>query len=314
MTDPDVTIVVPVYNSESTIQRLVEELKDELSPKCSYEVVLVNDGSTDKSYEVCRQMAMRDSNIKFISLFKNFGQTNAIMAGLREANGEIIVVMDDDLQNPPSEIHKLLDAIHRGYDFVFGAPIGKAQQTLGRRLGSYVNFKMAEIVFKKPRGLYPSSYYAIRKSVVREVVKYDGPFPYISGFMFRVTNNGCNVSVQHNPRAHGKSGYGLRKLILLWLSGFTNFSILPLRLSTFMGAVSAIAGFAFLLFIVVRKLLMPDVILSGWTSVVGIVLAFAGIQLLALGMLGEYVGRIFLIINRNPQYTIREKYNCRLPD
>jgi undecaprenyl-phosphate 4-deoxy-4-formamido-L-arabinose transferase len=310
VTSPDISVVIPVYNSENTIAEVVRKMSEELKGKYDFNFVLVNDGSSDGSYSICRGLAEKDKRVKFVSFFKNFGQLNAILAGMREADGKTVIVMDDDLQNPPSEVHKLIDAIHTGYDFVFGTPKGKMQQSLFRKLGSRFSAKMAEVVFEKPKGLYASSYYAMRKEVAREVVKYDGPYPYISGFIFMITHNGVNIPVEHHARKIGKSNYDMKKLIKLWLNGLTNFSILPLRIATYMGFASAGVGLISLVYIVLRKLLMPALIMPGWTSVSAMVLFFGGVQLLALGMLGEYVGRIFLLMNRNPQYTIREKFNC----
>jgi glycosyltransferase involved in cell wall biosynthesis len=307
----DISVVVPVYNSEKTIGQLVTELQKELEGKYSYNIVLVNDGSNDSSPQICRGFAERDHHVRFISFYKNFGQLSAILAGLREADGEIIVVMDDDLQNPPAEIHKLIDAVRQGYDFVFGASTSRPQQSYWRNVVSYLNAKMNEVVFQKPKGLRVSSYYAIRQGVAREVTKYDGPFPYISGFIFRTTTNGCNIPLQHNARQHGRSGYGLFKLLRLSLNGLTNFSILPLRLSVWVGFASSTVGILFSLYLVARRLMLPQEITPGWTSVVGIVLIFSGLQLLAIGVLGEYLGRIFLFTNKTPQYAIREKFNCK---
>jgi len=184
----DLTIVIPVYNSQQTIGKLVAEMKDELEDKYEYNFVLVNDGSIDDSYDICKKMALADKKIKFLNLYRNFGQINAILAGFYEADGDIIIVMDDDLQNPPREVHKLIAAIKNGYDFVYGSP-RKIKQNIWRKFGSYLSVKMAEIAFKKPKGLYPSSYYGVRKNVVQEVIKYDGPFPYCSGLILRVTRN-----------------------------------------------------------------------------------------------------------------------------
>ncbi len=307
----DLSVVVPVYNSEKTVGQLVAALQKELEGKYRYNIVLVNDGGKDSSPQICRKLAEEDPRVRFISFYRNFGQLSAILAGLREADGEIIVVMDDDLQNPPEEIHKLIDAIRQGYDFVFGASPSRPQHAYWRNLASYLNAKMNEVVFQKPKGLRVSSYYAIRQGVAREVTKYDGPFPYISGFIFRTTRNGCNIPVQHNARQYGRSGYGLFKLLCLSLNGMTNFSILPLRLSTWVGFGSSAVGILFSLYLVIRRLALPHEITPGWTSVVGLVLIFSGLQLLAIGVLGEYLGAIFLFTNKTPQYAIRDKFNCR---
>ena len=307
----DLSVVVPVYNSEKTVGQLVAELQRELEGKYRYNIVLVNDGGKDSSPQICRKLAEEDHRVRFISFYRNFGQLSAILAGLREADGEIIVVMDDDLQNPPAEIHKLIDAIHQGYDFVFGASTSRPRHSYWRNVASHLNAKMNELVFQKPKGLRVSSYYAIRQGVAREVTRYDGPFPYISGFIFRTTRNGCNIPVQHNARQYGRSGYGLFKLLCLSLNGMTNFSILPLRLSTWVGFASSALGMLFSLYLIARRLMLPQEITPGWTSVVGLVLMFSGLQLLAIGVLGEYLGRIFLFTNKTPQYAIRETLNCQ---
>jgi len=310
--DCSLSVVVPVHNAEATIVPLVEAISRELGGKHSFNLVLVDDGSRDGSYEVCRQMALANPRVKFLSLFKNFGQLNAILAGLREADGDVVIIMDDDLQNPPAEVHKLVAAIRQGYDFAFGSPEKRWQHSLWRRLASRLTSRVYETVFNKPKGLYASSYVAVRQDVVLEVIKYDGPYPILMGLLLRVTRDGCNVPVEHLPRQHGKSGYTLGKLLALWLCGITNFSILPLRISYLLGMISAAAGFAFLFYVIVEKLLYPEQVLVGWSSVAAMIMFFAGVQLVMLGMMGEYVGRIFLTLNRTPQSVVREKYNCSL--
>ena len=233
-----------------------------------------------------------------------------LLAGLRAADGEIVIVMDDDLQNPPEEAHKLLSAIREGHDFVFGTPIGKMQQSLGRKLGSYLNRKMSEVLFGKAKGLYASSYYAITQQLARAIVKYDGPYPYISGLIFRTTSSGCNVPVEHHPRRHGQSGYTLAELIGLWMRGLTNFSVLPLRLSMLVGLTATVIGMTVLAYILLLKIFAWEQVSIGWTSTIGTILLSSGVQLFSLGMLGEYVGRIFLLLNKQPQYTIKEMFNC----
>ncbi len=310
MDEIDLTVVVPVYNSRETIAVLVKELKNELEGKYKYNLVLVDDGSQDGTYDLCKKMALENKQIKFLSFYKNFGQINAILAGFHEADGAVVVVMDDDLQNPPGEIHKLIAAITEGYDFVYGKPKNKVQQNLWRRFASFLSMKVAEIAFNKPKDLYPSSYYALRRDIVREVIKYNGPFPYISGLVFRITRNGLNIPVEHHRRRHGASGYNFRKLIFLWLRGITNFSIMPLRLSSLFGSIIAITGFVYLAIVLIQKLLYSQHYSIGWPSVIALILFFSGIQLLSLGILGEYIGRIFLLLNKTPQFAVKERYNC----
>jgi undecaprenyl-phosphate 4-deoxy-4-formamido-L-arabinose transferase len=310
---PSVTVVVPVYNSEKTIGALVTRMDGELRDY-DHDFVLIDDGSFDGSYSICRTLAENDPRIKFLHFFRNFGQLNAILAGLRAARGDVIVVMDDDLQNPPEEVHKLLAPIGHGYDFVFGTPCGRMKQSPARRLGSYLNLKMSEFLFHKPRGLYASSYYALTAALAREVVKYEGPYPYISGLIFRTSSNGCSVPVEHRWRENGRSNYTLRKLVGLWLRGLMNFSIVPLRIAALVGLAAAVMGGVFCIFIILHKLMDWDSIKEGRTSIIGAIVFCSGVQLLCLGVLGEYIGRIYLLLNKKPQYTIKEAFNCAPSD
>lgn len=304
----DLSIIVPVYNSESTLLELTSRIFNELNGRYLYELILVNDGSQDNSYEVCRSLSSKYPFVKFVSFRKNFGQISAIVAGLREAEGKNCVVMDDDLQNPPEEIPKLVNEINKGLDFVFGVP-KELKHNFFRIIGSKLTLKMADLLFGKPIDIYPSSFFVIKQELAQEITTYDGPYPYISGLIFRVTNNGVSVFVNQECRKSGKSQYCASKLLKLWLSGFTNFSILPLRLASFFGTIISFFGFAALAFLIIQKVFLGK-FLEGWISIVGAIILFSGIQLLALGLLGEYVGRIFMLLNRTPQYSIKEKYNC----
>jgi undecaprenyl-phosphate 4-deoxy-4-formamido-L-arabinose transferase len=230
------------------------------------------------------------------------------MAGLREARGNICVVMDADLQNPPEEVPKLVAGLDDEYDFVFGVSPRMHQGRL-RAAASRMTFWMANLMFEKPRTVYPSSFFAIRRSVVREITAYDGPYPYISGLIFRATNRGRNVNVEYHARKAGKSCYNLAGLLRLWFRGFTNFSVLPLRVASFSGMIISLLGFVVLAVILIRRVFLEE-LMMGWASIIGATLLFSGIQLLALGMVGEYVGRIFMLLNKTPQYAIRERINC----
>lgn len=304
----DISIIIPVYNSELTLIELTERLIKTLENNYSFEIIFVNDGSKDNSYNSCKDLALKNKKIKFVSFYKNFGQINAVLAGMKESNGDICILMDDDLQNPPEEIPKLVSEINKGYDFVYGIP-EKMNQNFMRLISSKIAFLMSELMFDKPKNLYPTSFTAIKNNVIKEIIKYEGPYPYVAGLILRVTKNGTNVIVKQLPRKVGKSQYNLIKLLRLWLSGFTNFSIIPLRIASLSGLLISLIGFAILTIIIIQKLFFAKY-LSGWSSVIGSVLFFSGIQLLALGMLGEYVGRIFMILNKTPQYSIKEKYNC----
>lgn len=305
------SVVIPVYNSEKTIEEVVSRINAAVKTFGKiekYEIILVNDGSVDNSYAVCKKMSENAKYIKFIQLAKNFGQLRAIMAGFSIATGEYIVCLDDDLQNPPEEISKLIYTLEDGnYDIVFSKYEEKKHSKF-RNFGSYLSDLMATKLMDKPKDLYVSSFFIMRRFIVDEIIKYDNPYPYFTGLFFRTTKNVGTVLVKHNLRKVGSSGYTLKKLVGLMVNGFTNFSVKPLRLSTILGLILSGLSFIFAIGIVIRKLMTPSVSV-GWTSIMVAIIFFGGIQLLSIGLLGEYIGRIYMCINKTPQYVIREKFN-----
>jgi undecaprenyl-phosphate 4-deoxy-4-formamido-L-arabinose transferase len=303
------SIVIPVYRAERTIGPLVQELIDTLAARYALEIVLVNDGSPDSSAAVCRRLAEQHAGVKFLNLSRNYGEHNAVMAGLNYAAGDYVVIMDDDFQNPPGEVSKLVEEIRRGYDVVYACYAVKQHHFL-RNAASRANDLVAGVLLDKPSGLYLSSFKALNRFVVDELVKYDGPYPYIDGLVLRVTRNVSRVLVAHDARREGRSGYTLRKLFSLYLNMFTNFSILPLRLASYAGLITSVIGLAFAAAFVVDRLRHPEVP-AGWASVIVSLFIIGGIQLFALGMIGEYLGRLFLKQNGRPQYVVREHVNCR---
>ncbi len=301
---PRISIVIPVYRGERTVGPLVRELHDTLAVRYDLEIVLVNDGSPDRSAEVCRDLAEQVAGVRFVNLSRNFGEHNAVMAGLNHAAGDYVVIMDDDFQNPPSEVPKLIEKIRQGYDVVYSQYAVKRHHPL-RNLASEVNDRVAAVLLDKPRDLYLSSFKVLSRFVVDELVKYDGPYPYIDGLVLRVTRNYGRVLVQHEERRDGRSGYTLSKLLALYLNMFTNFSILPLRLASYAGLLTSIVGLVLAGVFVVDRLAHPDSP-AGWASVIVSLFIVGGIQLFALGMIGEYLGRLFLQQNGRPQYVVRE--------
>jgi len=306
---PGVSIVIPVYNGAATIGALVEQLIGTLAPRYALEIVLVNDCSPrDNSEEECLRLHRAHPQIvSFYSLAKNVGEHNAVMAGLNHTHGEYVVIMDDDFQNPVSEVITLIEAIREsGVDVVYSY-YAKKQHSLLRNLGSRFNDWMATIMLGKPRDLYLSSFKVINRFVVREIVKYDLPFAYIDGLILRVTSRIGRVQVAHHARAHGQSGYTLRKLVSLWLNMFTNFSILPLRAAMAVGFVFALVGLGVGVYTIIEKLTNPALPV-GWAMTVVMIAIFSGVQLMAMGMIGEYLGRMFLSQNKKPQYVVRAAY------
>ena len=303
-----VSIVIPVYKGEQSIGRLVEELVKALGGLYNLEIVLVNDNSPDNSEAVCRSLFKQYPQIvRFYSLAKNVGEHNAVMAGLNQSTGDYMVIVDDDFQNPISEVVKLVNYATQNDCDVTYTYYKKKKHSLFRNLGSRFNDKVANIMLKKPKDLYLSSFKALNRFIVDEIIKYDLPYPYIDGLILRVTDKIGKIEVEHHQRETGKSGYTLTKLIRLWLNMFTNFSILPLRASFVVGMVVAILGFVFAVITIIEKFSNPKMPV-GYATIIIVVLIFAGIQLISFGVIGEYVGRIFLSQNKKPQYTIRKRF------
>lgn len=302
-----ISFVIPCYRSQGTIETVVNEIKETVAthPSFSYEIVLVNDSSPDDVWSVIKRLASEDSNIKGICLAKNFGQHCALMAGYAHATGDYVVSLDDDGQTPANETFKLVDELEKGYDVVYGY-YEHAKQHLFRRLGSWTNKKMAETIIGQPKTLKTTSFFIMKKFIVEEIIKYPHPFAYISGLVFRATKKLGNVEVGHRLRLEGESGYTIAGLIRLWINGFTAFSVKPLRVATFIGFICAIVGLTAGGFVIYEKLMNPSVPL-GYTSLLASMLFIGGMIMLLLGLIGEYVGRIYISINHSPQYVIREK-------
>lgn len=302
------TILVPVYNSEKTIEKLVEGLIEKLVSLFKLEIILVNDNSIDRSEEVCISLFEKNREIvNFYSLSKNVGEHSAVMAGLNKATGDFVVIMDDDFQNPLSEVVKIVNtALENNYDVVYSY-YEKKRHNLFRNMGSWLNDKAANLMLKKPKDLYLSSFKVLNKFLVNEIIKYQAPFPYIDGLILQITDKIGTAKVEHHERKEGSSGYTLRKLVSLWLNMFTNFSILPLRFSIILGLIFASIGLLLGVKTTIEKILSPDIPV-GFASLLISISIFGGIQLVMLGMVGEYIGRIFLSLNKKPQYTIRKAY------
>jgi glycosyltransferase involved in cell wall biosynthesis len=272
------------------------------------EIVLVNDNSPDHSEAVCISLFKENPGIvRLYSLARNVGEHNAVMAGLNQVSGDYIAVMDDDFQDPISEVVKLLDYATRNDCDVTYAYYKKKQHSLFRNLGSWFNGKVANFMLDKPKNLYLSSFKVMNRFIVKEIIKYELPYPYIDGLILRTTDKIASISADHHERRAGRSGYTLRKLIRLWLNMFTNFSILPLRISFVIGVLTSTLGLVFAALTFIEKFSNPNMPV-GYASVIIAVLIFAGIQLVSLGVIGEYVGRIFLSQSRKPQYTIRKRF------
>lgn len=309
-----VSFVIPCYRSQNTLRQVVEEVFSTMEklPQYTHELILVNDCSPDGTYEEICALSREYPNIIGLNLAKNFGQHAALMAGLRESSGEIVVCLDDDGQTPADEVGKLLEKIEDGYDVVY-ASYSESQQNSFRTFGSKVNSLMTEIMLGKPRELSITSYFAVKRFVVEEMLHYRNCYPYVIGLVFRSTKNICNVPVHHRAREEGRSGYTVKKLLTLWMNGFTSFSVKPLRAATYAGVVSAVLGFLYVLYILYLYFFAHTAPL-GWSSTTALLLLLGGMILLVLGLIGEYVGRIYLCINASPQFVIRDRIKSEVKD
>lgn len=307
-----ISIIIPCYGSQHTIAAVVADLTKTLGT-AEYEIILVNDSSPDGVFAVIKDLCGDSRNIKGLDLSKNFGQHNAIMAGLSCATGDICVFMDDDGQTPATEIWQLINALDNETDIVI-AEYANKKHSHWRNWGSKINDRMAEILINKPRNLKMSSYFAIKKFVADELRNYQGSFPYLAGLLLRSGNRIKNVPIPHKPREIGQSGYTFKKLIGLWLNGFTAFSVKPLRIATFMGFLTAMGGFTYGIYVILRRLIFEPLSPMGWSSTMAALLFIGGMIMLMLGLIGEYVGRIYININNSPQFVIREKLGFDRPE
>ena len=304
------SIVIPVYNGAGSIAELVGALED-LPIAGGHEIVLVNDGSADDSLAVCQTVIERARvPMTLLNLARNYGEHNAVIAGLRYAAGEHIITMDDDLQNPPEEVQRLLTfAQHSGKEVVYTYYDDK-QHSAWRNLASRFANRVADFVLDKPPSLYMSSFRCITAFVAREVTRYEGPFPYIDGLILQATDDIGSLLVRHLPRATGASNYTMRRLLRLWMNMFVNFSVMPLRISTITGfALSALGAVGVAVAVSEALLSSPP---TGWASLMAAVLLLSGVQLMILGIIGEYLGRLYLTANLKPQSVIREVRRAEL--
>lgn len=302
-----ISFVIPCYRSEQTLKGVVEEIVGAMAALSAYdyEIILVNDCSPDDTLSVIRTLCAENSKIKGVHLARNFGQHAALMAGFHHVKGDITVCLDDDGQTPADEVGKLIAGLEAGYDVVY-AKYAHKKHSWFRNLGSKFNELMTRFMLGKPKSLYISSYFAARRFVIEEAKRYQNAYPYVIGLVLRTTKNIGNVEVAHREREIGTSGYTLGKLIHLWINGFTSFSVKPLRIATMLGAVCALFGFAYAIYTVIKKFVNPAVPV-GFSSLMSALMLIGGMLMLMLGLIGEYIGRIYVCMNNAPQYVVKEE-------
>lgn len=301
------SFVIPCYGSEKTIAHVVTDIVSTVQDKNAYEIICVNDCSPDGVYSVLEGLAANNKNVKVVNLARNFGQHNALMAGFRQVTGDVIVCLDDDGQTDPKDCYKLIDALDDDVDIVF-AKYASKKESVFRLVGSLVAKKMSQGLCDIPKDIDLNSYWVCKRFVIREVIRYENAYPYIAGLLIRATRKLKNVDIPHHEREYGKSGYSLHKLISLWLNGFTAFSVKPLRIATVVGGIVAGLGFLYAIYIAVKKIFNPAMPM-GYSSMMCILLFVGGMIMLMLGLIGEYIGRIYICLNKAPQYVIRNTVN-----
>lgn len=301
-----VSFVIPCYCSANTLPSVVKEINEKIQELSEYtcEMILVNDCSPDSTFETIKELCKQQGNITGINFAKNFGQHAALMAGMRRAKGDIIVCLDDDGQTPANEVDKLLGALEKGADVAY-ARYDHKQHNWFRNFGSKVNEVSTRIMLGKPKELYISSYFAARRFVVDDMMRYENSYPYVIGLVLRSTKNIVNVDVTHREREEGTSGYTLGKLLGLWFNGFTSFSVIPLRAATVVGIGCALLGFLYGIYTIAKKFILPTVPV-GFSSLMAALMFIGGMLMLMLGLVGEYIGRIYISMNNAPQYVIKE--------
>lgn len=304
MNQPQISIVIPVYNSENILSSLLNAVNIALTEKVSFELILVNDCSRDNSWTKIVELAQKNKHITGVNLMKNNGQDNALLAGIRLSKGNYVVIMDDDMQHHPEDILKLYEECKKGFDVCY-AKFTSKKQNLIKSAGSDVNGRVAQLLVQKPKEIYLSPFKIIRRGVVNEIIKFAGPYPYIDGIILSITSNITQTEIEHRERQHGKSNYNISNSFSVFMKLFTGFSVLPLRIATITGCLATFTGICLLAKYLYDYFITKNFI-EGWTTVVVLIILFSGLILITLGIVGEYIGRMYLAVNNKPQYAISE--------
>ena len=307
-----ISFVIPCYGSEETIEFVIEEIIKtvELNKEYDYEIVTINDASPDNVITVLKKIAQNNRRVKVIDLAKNFGKHSAVMAGFSIVSGDYIVSLDDDGQCPMDRLWDLLEPVINGSADFAMADYPQKKQSRFKNFGSSVNAFMSRVLINKPKNLHFTNFKAMRRYIVDEILKYENPYPYLEGLALRTTRSIVTIPMEERERLAGVGHFTFRKSLSLWMNGFTAFSVKPLRISTIVGVICALAGFVFGVIVVLRKILNP-VIAMGYSSTMAVLLFIGGMIMLMLGLIGEYIGRIYISINNSPQYVIRNTINCK---
>lgn len=301
-----ISFVIPCYNAEKNISKVVNSIFETMATRSDleYEIILVNDGSKDKTKDIITSLAHSYQQVIAIDLAKNMGQHNALMAGFNHVTGDYIMTSDDDGQTPVERVFDFLEELEKGFDVVCGRYTQRHKRTLFRRLGSRVNQFVSDWLIKKPKHVYVSIFFMARAFVIKEITRYTHPYPYMSGLLLRTTHNIGNVDIEQLERETGASGYTISKLLSLWLNGFTAFSMRPIRVIAGLGVIIAFIGITLLGIFLSRSITSEKMAIGNLLT--PIVVFLFGMLFLSLGLIGEYIGRIYISISKSPQYVIRE--------
>lgn len=300
------SFVIPCYGSENTIENVINEIEEvmALKPQVDYEIICVNDCSPDNVLQILRALSVSHEKLIVADLAQNMGKHSAVMAGYSLVSGDYIVNLDDDGQCPMNELWRLFDALGESYDISMAKyPVKK--QSLFKNFGSGVNSVMSQILLGKSKKIQFSNFSIMKRYILDEIVNYKNPYPYIEGLILRATKRIINVEMEERGRIAGEGHFTFRRSLSLWINGFTAFSVKPLRIATFLGFATALFGFLYGVYIIIKRLLHPDMLI-GYSSTLAAILFIGGMIMLMLGLIGEYIGRIYICINHSPQYVIRE--------
>lgn len=304
------SFIIPCYGSENTIEYVISEIIDVVSLRkdFDFEIITVNDSSPDDVLNTLKRIAKGNHKFKVIDLAKNFGKHSALMAGFSVAKGDYIVCLDDDGQCPMDRLWDLMEPLINDEADYSMADYPEKKQSGFKNFGSAVNSLMSRVLLKKPKEIHFSNFCAMKRYIVDEIRKYENPYPYLEGLVLRTTNRIKTVRMEERERFAGKGHFGLIKSLSLWINGFTAFSVVPLRVSSLIGVLCAIIGFIYGLIVIIRKIALPKISV-GWSSTIAIMLFMGGVIMLILGLIGEYIGRIYISLNNSPQYVIRSSIN-----
>lgn len=301
-----ISFVIPCYNSQHNLQYVIDEIVTTVVGKAEYEIILVNDFSSDKTWEKIENLVYNDNHIKGLNLAKNFGQANALMAGFNYVSGDVIVTVEDDGQSSISYIWEMIALLNQNVDIVCARNVTNPKRSLFRKIGSKINKWMLKVALNVPNDISPSIFFVAKKQVIKEMIKYKNPYAYMAGLILRSTSCIANYDIHRRGRISGNSNYSFRKLLALWMNGITAFSIKPLRLSITLGLFCTLVSFLMMISQLIKYIVLDNVP-RGYTSIFCMIMFLGGVIMVLLGIIGEYVGRIYMCVNNAPQYIIKEE-------